>query len=209
MQAFRRRILFGFALMVAVRLAAAAPAERPATFETEFVVRSSTYGIMQQATLTTKGNLLRYQQRTGAGLKLLLIRNHRGAYHINLYSHDGAHWPASWAHMVDRRLVTGGPQGDPQRFFQVAHARRTGRARIDGRTAEVWTYSLPQPAGKAQVVRVFMDAKEKRPLRAEMRMPVAPGRMDTVVIDYHTYRWDFPLPDRFFDVPRGVKIVDL
>src|SRR5438874_10024445 len=123
-----KRILCTLVLAAAARGAGAAPV---ATFQCDFVIRTATYGVIQRGTLTTKGKLLRYQPRTGSGLKLLYLRNHHGTYHINLHTNDGALWTPELAKRIEDRLMLPGPQGDPQLFFKVVHARRTGGARIE------------------------------------------------------------------------------
>jgi hypothetical protein len=217
MSGCRRGIGCAIALAAAAVSAGAAPARVPAhpaagpvaTFQCEFAIRTATYGVIQRGTLTRKGKLLRYQPRTGGGLRLLYIRNRHGTYHINLHTNDGALWTPELAQRIEDRLMLPGPQGDPRAFFKVVHARRTGRERVDGRATDVWTYTLPAEAGKQQVVHVFVDLKTGRPLRAETRAQIAPNRSDAVTVDYSCYRWDFPLPDSFFDLPPGAKIVDL
>jgi hypothetical protein len=207
MSRFWPRLVCGLTLAVALPAPAASPTE---TFQCEMVVRTTTYGVVDRATLTTKGDWLRYQKRTGAGLKLLFIRNRQGTYHVNLHTNDGAKWPPSWAKDLNGRLmVTAGPQGDPQRFLNKVKARRTGRQSVNGAPAEVWAYSLPTKLGKPQAVRVFMDVKEKRPVKVEFRTQVAPSRTDLMTIEYPVYRWNFPLPDSFFNLPPGTRLVDL
>src|SRR5262249_27657680 len=118
------------------------------------------------------------------------------------------------------------PQGDPKIFLKGVHAQRVGREKVSGRMAEIWTYNLPEaimvsdgpgkPAKvsqKALLVRLYMDAKEQRPLKVETQMQVAQGsgrgRVDTVSVEYSSYRWGFPLADSFFKLPSGAKWVDL
>jgi hypothetical protein len=211
MRGIGQRVIVGLAVGVVAQAVGAAPAAKQPTFECEMVVRTSTHGVVDRSKLTTKGNLVRLQKRTGAGLKILFIRNRQGTYHLNMHTNDGAKWPASWAQDAERRfrLLTGGPQGDPQAFLKMVKARRTGREQVGNRSTEVWTYSLPTTMSRPQVVRVFLDVKGKRPVKTEMRMPIAAGRVDTVTIEYPSYRWDFPLPDSFFDLPRNAKVVDL
>jgi hypothetical protein len=209
MKGFEVWMLFGASLGLAAPGVMGAPKVQPATFEAEYVVRTSSYGLLQKAKLTTKGNMLRYQQRTGGGLKLLFLRNHGGTYHINLHTNDGARWPAAWAKNFENRLFTGGPQGDPWVFLKAAHARRTGRETVNGRTAEIWTYRLPSTTGQDQVCRLAMDVKQRRPLQVEIRTQVMPGKADRVIVEYQSYRWNFPLPDSYFDLPRGARLVDL
>jgi hypothetical protein len=205
----QHQVLIGLIAVVTAQSTGAAPRSKPDTFQCDMVVRTTTHGVIDRAKLTTKGNLMRLEKRTGAGLKLLFIRNHQGAYQLNMHTNDGAKWPKEWQRDADRLLVTMGPQGDPSVFFKGVDARRTGRKTIDGRLADVWSYSLPTTAGKSQAVRVYMGVKEKRPLRVEAQVPAAPGQMASVVIEYSVYRWGFSLPDSFFNLPPGAKVVDL
>jgi hypothetical protein len=169
---------------------------------------------------------VRFQKRTGAGLKLLFIRNHEGTFQLNMHTNDGAKYGPKWAKAAERRLVTPGPQGDPKIFLKGVSARRIGRETVNGRAAEVWTYNLPEavmvsdgpgkPAKmvtKPLLVRLYLDAKEQRPLKVETQMQLAQGtgrgRVDTVSVEYTKYRWGFPLQDSFFNLPRGAKWVDL
>src|SRR4051812_4098031 len=96
MLSLRQHVVAGLTLAVTAGVAGAAPAPLPTTFECEMVVRTASYGVLERSQLTTKGDLMRYQKRTGAGLKILFIRNHQGTYHLNMHTNDGAKWPASW-----------------------------------------------------------------------------------------------------------------
>jgi hypothetical protein len=209
MPGLRLRVFLSGALAVIVGAAAAAAAVKQATFQCEYTLRTPTYGVVESATLTTKGRMVRYQKRTGAGLKLLFIRNHQGTYHINMHTNDGARWPLVWEKDLDNRLATPGPQGDPMIFLKAAHATRTGRKKVDGHSVEVWTYGLPTTSGKPQEVTVYLEPKTKRPLKAVTRLWIGAGRVDAFTIEYKTYRWDFPLPDSYFDLPKGAKVADL
>jgi hypothetical protein len=172
-------------------------------------IRTSTYGVIERSKVTTKGHLMRYQKRTGTGLKLLFIRNREGTYHINMHTNDGAKWDDETAKGVERVLVNGGPQGDPQAFLRKVKAKNSGRDTVNGRAAEVWTYRLPAGPNKTQFIRIFMDVKEKRPLKLEMRQQISKDRTDGITIEYKSYRWGFPLADSFFSLPPGAKVVDL
>jgi hypothetical protein len=198
----------GLCLALVAPIASAAPAA-PVAFECEMSVRTTSHGVVERMKLTTKGDYRHVQMRTGAGLKILFIRNRQGMYHLNMHTNDGAKYPPSWVKAFERRLMTPGPQGDPWVFLKSVQAKKTGRQTVNGRAAEVWTYSLPMKTGKSQVVRVYMDTKERRPVKADLRMPISRDRIDTVVIEYSKYRWGFPLADSFFNLPRGAKIVDL
>jgi hypothetical protein len=204
-----RRAFLILSLIAAGHAANAALTPRTPTFQCDYTIRTPTYGVVEKATLTTKGKLVKYQRGTGAGLKLMFLRNRKGTYHINVHTNDGARWPKMWEKDFDNRLMTPGPQGDPMAFLKGVHAKRTGQERVNGQRAEVWSYKLPTLRGEPQRVHVFLDPQTKRPLKAEARTQVAANQYETVVIQYKTYRWDFPLSDSYFDLPRGAKIADL
>src|SRR5947209_1629595 len=143
-----RRAFLILSLIAAGRAVSAAAVVQPPTFQCDYTMRTPTYGVVERSTLTTKGKLVRYQKRTGAGLRLMFLRNHNGTYHINVHTNDGARWPKVWEKDLDNRLMTPGPQGDPVAFLKGAHAKRTGQERLDGQQVEVWTYNLPTPRGE-------------------------------------------------------------
>jgi hypothetical protein len=208
-----QRVVGGLVLALALRVATAAPPSPPKTFECEYVVRTPVYGVVDRAKYTSKGDLVRYQKRSGAGLKLLFLRNRQGTYQLNMHTNDGAKYGPDWVKNSERLLVTPGPQGDPKVFLKGVRARRTGREKVNGRTADVWTYDLPTVMQKPIVVHLYMDQREQRPVKVETRMQLSQGkgigRTDIVTIEYASYRWGFPLPDSFFDLPKGAKLVDL
>jgi len=43
-------------------------------------------------------------------------------------------------------------------------------------------------------------------VKLETRTPTNRGTMNIVAIEYKSYRWNLPLPDSFFDLPRGARI---
>jgi hypothetical protein len=193
---------------------AAAPAAKPAapqTFACEIGVRSSTYGMVDSSKLWMKGTYLRWEKRSGAGLRILLLRNAKGVYQINQASHDGHKWPKDWEKELSPRVnLVGGPQGDPWVFLQKVKAKRTGAETYNGRPCEIWSYTVPgQKKGERQIFRVWMAKPAGTPLKLETRLHTPRGSWNTVGIEYKSYRWGMPLSDSFFDVPRGTKIVDL
>lgn len=216
-----QRVVGGLALVLVLQVAMAAPPAPPTTFECEYVVRTPLYGVVDRAKYTSKGGYVRYQKRSGAGLKLLFLRNKQGTFQLNMSTNDGAKYGPDWAKDADRLLVTPGPQGDPKIFLKGVKARRSGQETVNGRLADVWSYDLPTGvqingkfATKSLPVRMFMDHKEQRPLKVETRMQLSAGRgvagrTDIVTIEYASYRWGFPLPDTFFGLPKGAKFVDL
>jgi hypothetical protein len=204
-----QRVVLCLTFALVVQVGSAAPSAAPNTFECEYVVRTPTYGVVDRGHYTSKGNYVRFQKRSGAGLKLLFIRNGKGTYQLNMHTNDGAKYGPDWAKDAERRLVTPGPQGDPKIFLKGVKAKRTGTELVNGRTADKWTYDLPTPMRKPLVVHVFTERKTQRPLKVETRMQLARGRVDVVTIEYRTYRWGFPLPDSFFNLPAGAKVVDL
>jgi hypothetical protein len=190
---------------------AARPAARADTFASEMAVRSSTYGFVDSSKLWMKGSFLRWEKRSGAGLRIMLLRNAKGVYQINQSSHDGHKWPKVWEKDLAPQVnLVGGPQGDPHAFLQKVKAKRTGAESYNGRPCEIWSYSAPgQKKGERQIFRVWLAKPAGTPVRLETRVRTPRGGFNTVGIDYKSYRWGMAIPDSFFDVPAGTKIVDL
>lgn len=190
---------------------AAQPAAGAQTFACEMAVRSSTYGLVDSSKLWMKGSYLRWDKRSGAGLRIMLLRNGKGVYQINQSSHDGHKWPKEWERDLGPQVnLVGGPQGDPWVFLQRVKAKRTGAETYNGRPCEIWSYSVPgTKKGTHQIFRVWMAKPAGTPLKLETRVPTPRGGFNTVGIEYKSYRWGMAIPDSFFDVPQGTKIVDL
>lgn len=213
-------------------MAVAAPAEKPAakpgvgakaasataklagkeeTFACEWGVKSSVYGFVDTSKLWMKGTKLRLEKKTGAGLRIMLLRNGKGVYQINQASNDGHKWPKEWERELPQQVnLIGGPQGDPQRFLKQVKAKRTGQERYSGRPAEIWTYTIGDgKRGPKQTFRLWIANPGGQPLKLETRMPNPRGGFNAVSVDYKSYRWGMDLPDSMFELPRGAKIVDL
>jgi outer membrane lipoprotein-sorting protein len=209
-------------LLAAAGSAGAAPAAKPAkpakpaantqAWMCEMGVRSSTYGLVDTSKLWMKGSSLRWEKRSGAGLRIMLIRNSKGVYQINQASNDGHKWPRDWERDLPAQVnLVGGPQGDPRAFLKGVRAKRTGTETYEGRQCDIWSYAAVTGNKRApkQIFRVWVAKPNFQPMKVETRQPTSRGGFNTVVIDYKTYRWGLNLPDSFFAPPRGSKIVDL
>jgi hypothetical protein len=210
------------ALFAAVQLAGvvvAAPAASTAkakpsagvqTFACEWGVKSSAYGFVDTSKIWMKGTKLRMEKKTGAGLRVLLLRNGKGVYQINQAVNSGHKWPKDWERELPQQInLIGGPQGDPKLFLKQVKAKRTGQESYSGRPAEIWSYTLGGGKAPKQSFRLWLATPGGQPLKLETRMPNPRGGTNAVAIDYKSYRWGMNLPDELFELPRGAKVVDL
>jgi hypothetical protein len=201
------------ALVSLAGAAVAAPAAKPAktaeTFACEWGVRSSSYGFVDTTKLWMKGSKVRLEKKTGAGLRVMLVRNQKGVYQLNQATNDGHKWPKEWEREMPQQInLIGGPQGDPQKFLRMVKAKRTGQERYNGRPAEIWSYTMGNGKQK-QAFRVWIATSGRQPLKMETRIPNPRGGTNIVAVDYKVYRWGMHLADSLFDVPRGARISDL
>jgi hypothetical protein len=187
----------------------AKPAAKAETFACEWGVRSSAYGFVDTTKLWTKGSKLRLEKKTGAGLRVMLLRNDKGVFQLNQATMDGHKWQKDWERGLPQQLnIIGGPQGDPQKFLKLVKAKRVSQERYNGRPAEIWAYSMG--SGKQQQsFRVWIATSGGQPLKMETRIPNPRGGVNVVAVDYKVYRWGMDLDDSLFEVPRGARISDL
>jgi hypothetical protein len=187
----------------------ASPARKPATFACEWGVRSSAYGFVDTTKLWMKGPKVRVEKRTGAGLRVMLLRNGKGVYQLNQATNDGHKWPKEWERDLPQQLnLIGGPQGDPKKFLALVKAKRAGTERYNGRPAEIWAYTMGTGKQK-QSFRVWIATSGGQPLKMETRIPNPRGGTNVIAVDYKIYRWGMDLPDSMFELPRGARISDL
>jgi hypothetical protein len=179
-------------------------------FAYEIATRTSAYGLVAAEKVWMKGGMLRMEKRTGAGLRILLLRNAKGVYQVNQAVNEGHKWPKAWEKDLPASVnLTGGPQGDPMQFLKRVQGKKTGQETVNGRVCEVWTYSLGKKKGSGQIFRLWVAKLGKQPIKLETRSSTSRGTVNTTAIEYKSYRWGLPLPDSFFDVPRGARISDL
>lgn len=192
----------------------AAPATKPATkkaetFACEWGVRSSAYGFVDTTKLWIKGSKVRLEKKTGAGLRVMLLRNEKGVFQMNQATNDGHKWPKEWERELPQQInLIGGPQGDPEKFLRIVKAKRTGQERYNGRPAEIWSYTMGQGKQK-QAFRVWIATSGRQPLKMETRIPNPRGGTNTIAVDYKVYRWGMELADSLFELPRGARFSDL
>jgi hypothetical protein len=196
---------------LAAPAAPAAPAAQAQTFACEWGVKSSIYGVVDTSKLWMKGSKIRMEKKTGAGLRIMLVRNSKGVYQVNQASNDGHKWPKLWERELPAQInMIGGPQGDPQLFLKRVKATLIRKDRYSGRPAEIWGYTMGSTKkGLKQSFRVWIASPGGQPLKLETRLPNPRGGFNVVAIDYKSYRWGMNLPDSLFEVPSGCKIVDL
>jgi hypothetical protein len=153
-----------------------------------------------------KGSKLRLEKKTGAGLRVMLLRNDKGVYQLNQATNDGTKWPKEWERDLPAQLnMIGGPQGDPQKFLKMVKAKKVGQERYNARPAEIWAYTMGKGKQK-QSFRVWLATSGGQPLKMETRIPNPRGGINTVAVDYKVYRWGMDLSNSLFDLPRGAKI---
>jgi hypothetical protein len=197
--------------------AVAAPAAKPAakavkqaeTFACEWGVRSSAYGFVDTTKLWMKGPKVRLEKKTGAGLRIMLLRNGKGVFQLNQATNDGHKWPKEWEREMPQQInLIGGPQGDPQKFLALVKAKRVKQESFNGRPADVWAYTMGSKKHK-QSFRLWIAKSGGQPLKMETRIPNPRGGVNVVGVEYKVYRWGMTLADSLFEVPKGARISDL
>jgi len=190
-------LLIGAILSLGTAAGAATPT--PVAVHYKAKLQSQSFGNMGTRELWVKGNLMRWDAKSGS-IPLRVVKNSRGVFLINPLRKIAGQYPKDSSRGNPKALLPG-PAGSPKAFLKEVKAVKLARESVNKQLCDVYSYTEPTTK---RACKLWIGVKSGKPVKLYLK-----GKhkvMDTVTVTYVAYDEGIKVPDSLFDLPKGYEI---